>query len=143
MRVFYILLQNITFNLMKKPFYQFQLLEQNKRLNTSDEQILNKCKEQIETLAKKHCNCGKQILKLIDDNPDYGSYVSNYPAKLFAQIEAGLVLEKGISTTFNSCLEKGAEGILKKAGLTKVGNAYTLSEIIVDLLQHIVPSKSF
>lgn len=27
--------------------YQFQLLEQNKRLNTSDEQILNKCKEQI------------------------------------------------------------------------------------------------
>ena len=96
---------------------------------------LNKCKEQIETLAKKHCDCGKQILKLIDDNPDYGSYVSNYPAKLFAQIEAGLVLEKGISTTFNSCLEKGAEGILKKAGLTKVGNAYTLSDIIVDLLQ--------
>ncbi len=98
---------------------------------------LDKCKEQMEAVAEKHCDCGEQIQKLINDNPDYGSYVASNPLKLFAQIAAGEILDKkgGFTKTAYTCIEKGAEGILKKAGLTRVGNACTLSDIIVDLLQ--------
>lgn len=129
-----------------KQLFQENFLEKGDSLRTYLQQAesianyrkeLNKCKDQMDAIAEEHCNCGKQIQKLIDDNPDYGSYVASNPSKLFAQIAKGDFLEKKakMGKTIDSCIENGAETILKKAGLTKLGNAYTLSDIIVDWLQ--------
>lgn len=129
-----------------KQLFHESFLEKGDKLRTYLQQAdsianyrkeLNQCKEQMEALAEQHCNYGKEIQDLINDNPEYGSYVSSNPSKLFAQIATGHFFEgKGkLGATIDTCIEKGAEGILRKAGLTKVSNALTLSERIVDLLQ--------